>query len=568
MSTSISRLYKLLDHKDRCRLPLFLFLVLLFSVTEMAGVGLLFPYFKILTDPSGLITHKYIGVFYRMAGQPDVYQFKVYISVGLVLFFLFKFLFTVFFTYFQFKHTRWIYNKLAEKMFAKFLKQPYADFVQANTAYYTKAVIHELHGALAALRTFLSILVEILTTALIFVLMLRVDFWGTVVMCVVCSVLFILMARIVSKTVKKQSELKSYYLGCLYRAINECFGTIKQIKINCTETFGVKRFINVSLLHNQTHVIHGTIQVIPRNLIEFIALLVLVIIVIKTTYDGTLVSTIPKLALFAVAFSRLVPAVNRMVLATNEINYNSKSIEIVSEYLKIREAEHGEGPCSFKTEISLKDLSFSFDDRQQIFNNINLTIQKGQKVGFVGESGVGKSTLVDIICGLFRPVNGGLFIDGVLLTDENIRSWRKKIGYIPQDIYLVDGTVLENVAFGFDVDVGRVTAALKHANIYDFLLTLDGLETRVGEGGVLLSGGQKQRIAIARALYNNSEVLVFDEATSALDSETEQKIIDEIYELAKDKTVIMVAHRLTTIKRCDFIYQLKDGAISPIAIDI
>ena len=197
-----------------------------------------------------------------------------------------------------------------------------------------------------------------------------------------------------------------------------------------------------------------------------------------------------------------------------------------------------------------------------VLNDINLTLNKGDKIAFVGESGAGKSTLADIIIGLYRPNSGCIKIDGVLLNDDNLQNWRSQIGYVPQQVYLFDGTVADNICFGRQRDDKILEDVLKQANIYYFLQTKEGLETLVGEGGIQLSGGQKQRIAIARALYGNPEILVLDEATSALDNDTEEKIMKEIYHISKDKTLIVIAHRLTTIKGCDKVFEIKNKLIN------
>ena len=196
-----------------------------------------------------------------------------------------------------------------------------------------------------------------------------------------------------------------------------------------------------------------------------------------------------------------------------------------------------------------------------VLNQINLKIKKGQKIAFIGESGSGKSTLVDLITGLYLPDTGSVKIDGQLLTKEVIKSWRKKIGYIPQSIYLFDGTVAENVVFHRPYDEEKLIQVLKKANIYDFLQKKEGLNTNVGDGGIQLSGGQKQRIAIARALYDDPEILVLDEATSALDDATEKKIMEEIYQASAGKTLLVIAHRLSTLKKCEIIYRLDNGVI-------
>ena len=199
---------------------------------------------------------------------------------------------------------------------------------------------------------------------------------------------------------------------------------------------------------------------------------------------------------------------------------------------------------------------------KNVLNDINITIKKGSKVAFIGESGSGKSTLVNIIIGLYQPTNGKLLVDGTLINEQNVDSWRGKIGYIPQSVYLFDGTVGENIAFGSSYDKKKVESCLKKARIFDFLSLKEGQDTIVGEGGVMLSGGQMQRVAIARALYLEPEVLILDEATSALDTDMEKEIMNEIYDISKDKTLIIIAHRLSTLDKCEVIYKIENGKLN------
>jgi ATP-binding cassette subfamily B protein/ATP-binding cassette subfamily C protein len=235
---------------------------------------------------------------------------------------------------------------------------------------------------------------------------------------------------------------------------------------------------------------------------------------------------------------------------------------MVFEDLRLEALREGDDTLKFTTMIRAHNLSFRYVINKTVLQDISLTIRKGEKIAVVGESGSGKSTLIDVLIGLHKPVSGALYIDGVEVTDANIQAWRRKIGYIPQNIYLFDGTVGENVSFGSVGEKSRIIKVLQMANIWDFLQERDGIDTRVGEGGIRLSGGQKQRIGIARALYTDPEVLVLDEATSSLDVETEGKIMDEIYGLSADKTLIVIAHRFTTVERCDRWIELQEGRLA------
>jgi ATP-binding cassette subfamily B protein/ATP-binding cassette subfamily C protein len=238
------------------------------------------------------------------------------------------------------------------------------------------------------------------------------------------------------------------------------------------------------------------------------------------------------------------------------------ALDTVDNNIRLPLETEGSRPIAFEKSIRLDNISFRYMSGGDILENVSLEIQKGEKIAVTGESGGGKSTLVDIIIGINKPVSGTIYIDDQAITGENIRSWRSKIGYIPQDIYLFDGTVAENVAFGSEYDEQKIELALQKANIWQFLSQKEGINTRVGEGGIQLSGGQQQRIAIARALYDDPDVLVLDEATSALDTETEVKIMDEIYDnVSRNKTLFVIAHRLSTVERCERKIRVEDRGI-------
>ena len=238
--------------------------------------------------------------------------------------------------------------------------------------------------------------------------------------------------------------------------------------------------------------------------------------------------------------------------------YYHKSIDIIDEELRSPQEDLGSDNIKFSYEIELKNVEFSYQEKP-VLENITLKINKGEKIAFIGSSGSGKSTLVDLIIGVYQSNKGQIKIDDVFLDRTNLQSWRSQIGYIPQQVYLFDGTIQDNICFGRKLDNDLLKRVLKQANIFDFLETKQGFQTIVGEGGVQLSGGQRQRIAIARALYGEPEILILDEATSALDDETEQKIMDEIYHISSDKTLIIIAHRLSSVDRCDKTYRIEDG---------
>jgi len=245
----------------------------------------------------------------------------------------------------------------------------------------------------------------------------------------------------------------------------------------------------------------------------------------------------------------------------NTIAYNGKSTDIVLDHLNIAIEKVSKQNIPFNKEIFIQSINFSYQGSKKIITNCSLSIKKNERIAIVGESGSGKSTLVDLISGLLTLSSGKILIDGIELSSNNLQNWREKIGYIPQNIFLFDGTVAQNVCFDRVYNKEKLINSLKLASIYNFLLDRDGIDTKVGDGGVHLSGGQAQRIAIARALYGDPEILIFDEATSALDPETEKNIMHDMYLLTRNMTFLLITHKLSIVSECDRIFRMKNGIL-------
>jgi ATP-binding cassette subfamily C protein len=313
---------------------------------------------------------------------------------------------------------------------------------------------------------------------------------------------------------------------------------------------------------SRAEIITSTLGTIPKNILENLgfSLLIAAVCFILWRYNSAAM-VIPVITMYALALYRMLPAVNRILQDANAIAYNQNSLNKIFEDINLETDQEGSEPVAFSKFVRGENLWFSYLTGGSVIKDVSFEIRIGEKVALTGESGSGKTTLADIMIGIFKPLEGSLFIDDTLLDNTNVRAWRSKIGYIPQSIYLFDGTVAENVVFGSEPDEEKIILVLKKAKIWDFLESKDGIHTLVGEGGIQLSGGQKQRIGIARALYNEPEVLVLDEATSSLDDATEAQIMEEIYDISGNKTLIVIAHRLSTIKRCDRHIYIEDGRI-------
>ncbi|MEO1940873.1 MAG: ATP-binding cassette domain-containing protein, partial [Candidatus Thioglobus sp.] len=310
-------------------------------------------------------------------------------------------------------------------------------------------------------------------------------------------------------------------------------------------------------------------QQLPRLFLEFLAVLGLVALVLLMLWEGKPLDTLlPTLGLFAAAAFRLIPSINRILNAVQGLRFALPMLELLNNELSFLDSENTEARphrCEFMTEFRLEKVSFQYPSSENLaLVDVSFTIPSGASVGFIGESGAGKTTIVDIILGLITPDKGVVEVDGVNIQN-NLRGWQDQIGYVPQTIFLTDDTLRRNIAFGLpneQIDDARISRALKLAQLERFVKGLpEGLETMVGEFGVRLSGGQRQRIGIARALYHDPEVLVLDEATSSLDTKTEREVMDAVRELKGSKTLIIIAHRLSTVEKCDYLFKIEQGVL-------
>jgi ATP-binding cassette subfamily B protein/ATP-binding cassette subfamily C protein len=379
---------------------------------------------------------------------------------------------------------------------------------------------------------------------------------------ILISIVLIIFATLIRFS-KRLGERRYAANVKLSKILWQTFGNFKFIKLKGNEDTIFRVFSDSTTNLSRTSILSTTLGTIPKNILENLgfSLLIAVVCFILWRYDSAAM-VIPVISMYALALYRMLPAINRILEHLNSIAYSQQSLHMIYDDLNLETDNEGYTPMDFSKSIRGKNLWFRYVNGDDVIKDISLEIQIGEKIAFVGESGSGKTTLVDLLVGIYRPVQGQLYVDDILIDHANVRSWRSKIGYIPQSIYLFDGTVAENVIFGSDYDEEKIIQVLKKARIWDFLESKDGITTMVGEGGIQLSGGQKQRIGIARALYSDPEVLVLDEATSSLDDETESQIMDEIYDVSGNKTLIVIAHRLSTVQRCDRRIQIENGKIA------
>ena len=548
----INKINFLLTKKDKKTLGVLLIMSVFLSIIETIGITAIMPFISVASNPDLILENKYYKVVYDFFNINDTNTFILYFGLSLICFYIFRAFYIVFHSYLVIKFSMNKYTLFTKEIFTNYLNMPYYNFVKKNTGILSKVLTSESYQLSFVIQNFLIFISEVLVIILLYILLLIVDIQMTILLTIILGIKIFLLKITVSSKIKKKGDSRSAIQEEFYKKINQTFGNFKIIKFVSNQIQVVNDFTKISKDFGKVFVSNNTLQLIPRNVLEAVGFSILMGVVIYVVlYSDEPETLIPVISMYALALYRILPAITKILNSYNNIIFHSKSLDIVYKDIKNSYIKENDNPIVFKNKITLKNISFSYNGKNQILNDISLQLNKGDKVAFIGESGKGKSTLVDIICGIYTPQKGQVLIDNEELNSNNIINWRKRIGYIPQSIYLFDGTILENIIFGRDFNKEKFIKVLTQANVYDFIMEKDGFDTKVGEGGVQLSGGQKQRIGIARALYGDPEILVLDEATSALDTETEKVIMDEIYKISEDKTLLVIAHRISTIERCD-----------------
>lgn len=560
----IKKLRSLLTRRDKQLLLGLLFFSIFISIVETAGISVIMPFIAVATDFTIIHSNQYYRFIYDFFNFKNDVKFVISFGSVLILFYIFRSFMNLAYFYFLNRFTQGRYHLLVYRLFENYMGLPYSEFIKRNSSTLTKSIISEAANLTNLISAVLFMMSEIFIVIFIYLMMLYVNYKITLLLTVILFFNAVLMMKSVAITIKKAGTIRADIQKRFYEIINRSFGNFKLIKLSLNDSEILKEFSDASFIYAKSNITHQTLSHVPRLFLEAVGfgLIIFIISYLVYKYETNISGMLSIISMFILALYRLMPSVSRIMTSYNQIMFYHKSLDIIHNDLMYDSENLGDEEIIFNKQIELKNISFEYEENKLILKDINLVINRGEKVAFVGESGSGKSTLLDLIMGLYRPKNGAIMVDGVTLDENNIKTWRHKIGYIPQSIYLFDGTVAQNVAFGKSVDEDKIRDALQQANILEFLeINHNGINTDVGEGGIKLSGGQRQRIAIARALYSDPEILVLDEATSALDTDTEAKIMEEIYKIRNDKTLIVIAHRLSTIEGCEAVYKIEGNIL-------
>ena len=561
LKSTFARFNQLLDKRRKVFLVVLFFMAIALSVIETAGISVLMPFIAVATNPEMVETGWY-NFFYELLGFTDATTFVIVFGVAIIIFYFFRGIYFVFYNYVLQRFSWGAYRHFTAKLFRTYLALPYKAYVQKNPSVLSQMITGEATKLSNLLNEVLNIFSESFTVLFLYFFMVIVNWQMTLVLTGILVLIFFIVLVTIIRTSKRLGKKRYEANVKLSKTVWSTLNNFKFIKLKSNEAEVFKAFADSTLKLSRAAIISSTLGRVPKSVLENVGFSLLIgsVCFILWRYDSATM-IIPIISMYALALYRMLPGITRILNHINNIAFSHQALHKVYEELKLETDKEGSEQIDFTKTIRGEGLSFSYQTGGEVIKNTSFEIRAGEKVAFIGESGGGKTTLVDIIIGIYRPMKGNIYIDDVLLDSSNIRSWRTKIGYIPQSIYLFDGTVAENVAFGSEPDEEKIIRALKMAKIWDFLETKDGMHTVVGDRGIQLSGGQQQRVGIARALYNDPQVLVLDEATSSLDDTTESEIMDEIYDVSGSKTLIIIAHRLSTVERCDRRIRIGDGKI-------
>jgi len=572
---NIKKLIYLLSSYEQRRAMLLLGMILCMALLDMLGVASIMPFIAVLTNPELVETNKILNLAYetsKIFGVENKLHFLFVLGIFVFILLIISLAFKALTNYAQVRFTKMREYSIGKRLIERYFHQPYSWFLNRNSAELSKTILSDV--ALVVGRGFAPMMILIAQSAVtlaLLAMLIFVDLELTLIVITTFSIAYGLIYKLnknlmnrIGKDIFKANQGR-------FASLTEAFGALKEVKVGGLEEAYIEKFSNPSKTLAQTIAKEAVLSHLPRFTLEAITFGgMLLIVLYLISQVNNFVNAIPVIGLYAFAGYRLIPALQQIynsLILLRIVGPSLDSIHNDLNSLELKLADKVENPLQFNKEIRLDHIHYFYPNTSRTaLKDISLTIKARTTVGLVGITGSGKTTVADIILGLLGPQEGKLIVDGVEINKFNRRAWQKNIGYVPQQIYLADTSIINNIAFGVekkDIKQEDVERAAKIANIDNFIVNELPFkyDTFVGERGVRLSGGQRQRIGIARALYHNPKLLILDESTSALDNLTEQSVINKIYSLRKNITIIMISHRLSTIEKCDEIFLFEEGRL-------
>ncbi len=574
MKEMLKSVFKVFSGRQKRNLAGMAFLILVNSFVSLLSVSVLTPFIQAVMSPEELLENDLIKMIYDMLSLSDTNQLVTLLAVLIMLVYIGKNAFVIFMNNMQYRFSYYGKREMQNKLMKYYISREYTFFLKNNSANLLQDIYFDPEMFYAAVLNMLQLASEVCVSGLLLLYLLWKDPLITCGVAVAMILLVFLFMKKLRRILSRFGEERRKYNAGVLQCMQEAFGGIKEIKIANREPYFEQEFCRQNGIY--THVIkqNAFLSSIPKPVMEAVCIAGLMgaIIVRINLTDVDSTQFVETLAVFAASAFCLLPSANKMSEYLGSIIHNGVVLhKIGDQYAAIKDMdivikkEKNYKPISLEKEICVEHMTFQYPDTESpVLKDVNVTIPKNASAAFIGPSGAGKTTIVDLILGVLKPDRGAITADGVNIS-ESYRGWHDKIGYIPQTIFMLDDTIRNNIAFGQgdDIDEAQIWEALKKAQLDTFVAGLEhGLDTMIGEGGVRISGGQRQRIGIARALYRNPEVLVLDEATSALDTETEAAVMEAIDHLQGKMTMLIIAHRLTTIRNCNIVYKVENGTVT------
>jgi ATP-binding cassette, subfamily B, bacterial PglK len=564
----------LLAPVERRRLLWLLPVVATNGLIQVLGIASIMPFLALVSNPDSIRTNALLRWTYEGLGFSTDSGFMVFVGFGVLVVLVGSNGFAAW-THLKLLRFSWDMNHLLSvRMLREYLYKPYAFFLDQNTSGLAKNILGEVKQAVSGyLVSGMSLVAHAISAALILALLLAVNPVLALISFGFLGGCYWIVFQVLRRSLSESGRNRSLSDKARYKAANEALMGAKDIKLLGKEQPFLKRFTHPSRQYGRLMARQQVISMMPRYVFETIAFGgMLMIVLYLLVRDQSLASVLPILGVYAFASYRLLPALQSIFGSFSSMRFSASAVELLHHDLErtapaaVVDREEVE-PLPFTAKLELLDVSYTYPNAPRpVFEGFSLSIRPRTSVALVGATGAGKTTAVDLLLGLLQPQVGHLVVDGVPVTADNVASWQKNLGYVPQVIFLADDTVTANIAFGVsakDVDHAAVERAARQANIHDFIVAElpSAYETEIGERGIRLSGGQRQRLGIARALYHDPDVLILDEATSALDNVTEESVFGAVNEIGKTKTVVMIAHRISTVRECDVIHVLREGEV-------
>lgn len=571
----LKKILNLFDAKEQKSFYLLLTLMFVMAFFDMLGIASIFPFITVLANPNLIETNIVLTYIYEKSFILGVNNKKDFLFLsGITVFMLLIISLSLkgITNYAQISFSMMREYSIGKKLIEGYLHQPYTWFLNKNSADIGKNILSEVNQVIIqTIFPVITLIAQSIITFLIILLLIIVDPIITLVVGFVLSISYLIIFIFIKNILTKIGIERLNANKSRFNSIVEAFGSFKETKLKALEENHINQFSKPAIIYAKSQSLATIIGQLPRYFLEAIGFGGLIILVLfLMTKNQNFSAVLPIITLYAFAGYRLMPALQQIYKAVTQIRFSKSSLETLHDDLQklkiVKNTSINKNPIVFKKKFTLRDINFKYPDTNELkLEDINLEILRNTKIGIVGTTGSGKTTLVDLILGLLDPISGNVLIDDKVMKIQDKKFWQRNIGYVPQEIYLKDSTIISNIAFGLEereINIKSVEKASKISSLHDFIINElpNGYNTVVGERGVRLSGGQRQRIGIARALYQNPQLLVLDEATSALDNITEKAVIDSVNNL-DNITTIMVAHRLSSVKNCDNIFLLENGKL-------